>query len=61
VSESLRVFEALTLHAAGRPDASLARMLELVADRLRTPEILRYEAAIRGNAADLADRDAQRE
>lgn len=60
-SESLRVFEALTLQAAGRPDAALARMLELIADRLRTPEILRYEAAIRGNAADLADRDAQRE
>jgi tetratricopeptide (TPR) repeat protein len=60
-SESLRVFEALALHAAGRPDASLARVLELVADRLRTPEILRYEAAIRGNAAYLADRDAQRE
>ena len=60
-SESLRVFEALTLHAAGRPDASLARMLELVADRLRTPDILRYEAAIRGNAAYLGDRDAQRE
>jgi hypothetical protein len=49
------------LHAAGRPEASLARMLELVADRLRTPEILRYEAAIRANAAYLANRDAQRE
>lgn len=54
-SESVRVFEALTLHAAGRPDAALAGMLALVADRLRTPEILRYEAAIRGNAAYLTD------
>lgn len=56
-SESLRVFEALTLHAAGRPDAALARLLELVADRLDSPEILRYGAAIRGNAAYLLDLD----
>lgn len=56
-SESVRVFEALTLHAAGRPDASLAGLLELIADQLRTPEILRYEVAIRGNAAYLANRD----
>ena len=58
-SASVRVFEALTLHAAGRTDASMARMLELVADHVRTPEILRYEAAIRGNAEYLADRSAQ--
>jgi tetratricopeptide (TPR) repeat protein len=58
-SESIRVFEALTLHAAGRSDAAMARMLELVADHLRTDEILRYEAAIKGNAAYLAERDAQ--
>jgi hypothetical protein len=31
----------------------------LVADHLRTDEILRYEAAIKGNAAYLAERDAQ--
>ncbi len=58
-SASVRVFEALTLHAVGRTDASMARMLELVADHVRTPEILRYEAAIRGNAEYLADRSAQ--
>jgi hypothetical protein len=40
--------------ATGRTDASMARMLELVADHLRTPEIIRYEAAIRGNAKYLA-------
>lgn len=57
-SESVRVFEALTLHAGSRSDAAMARMLELVVDRLQTPEILRYEAALRGNAAYLADRDA---
>jgi tetratricopeptide (TPR) repeat protein len=58
-SESLRVFEALTLHAAGRPDRALAVMLVLVADRMRTPEILRYEAAIRGNAAYLIELDTR--
>lgn len=56
-SESVRVFEALSLHAAGRADASVAALLDLVADRLRTPEIARYEAAIRANAGYLADRD----
>ena len=53
-SAAVRVFEALTLHASGRADLSMARMLEFVADHLRTPEILRYEAAIRGNAEFLA-------
>ena len=56
-SDSLRVFEAFTLDASGRPHAAMAALLELIADRLRTPEILRYEAAIRGNAAYLADLD----
>ncbi|WP_136707517.1 tetratricopeptide repeat protein [Agromyces sp. H66] len=56
-SDSLRVFHALTLHAAGRSDAAVATLLELVADRVRTPELTRYEAAIRGNAAYLAELD----
>lgn len=53
-SDSLRVFHALTLHAAGRGEAAVATLLELVADRVTTPELARYEAAIRGNAAYLA-------
>lgn len=53
-SDSLRVFHALTLHAAGRSDAAVATLLELVADGIRTPELTRYEAAVRGNAAYLA-------
>jgi tetratricopeptide (TPR) repeat protein len=49
-SDSLRVFKALTLHAAGHKDKALASLLLLIADRVDTAEIKRYEAAIRGNA-----------
>ena len=54
-SDSLRVFKALSLHAAGRKDKALATLMLLVADRLETAEIKRYEAAIRGNAEYLAN------
>nr|WP_202886324.1 tetratricopeptide repeat protein [Kribbella sandramycini] len=53
-SDSLRVFKALTLHAADHKDKALATLLLIIADRLETPEIKRYEAAIRGNAEYLA-------
>ncbi|WP_309126996.1 tetratricopeptide repeat protein [Microbacterium sp.] len=56
-SESLGLFRALTLHASGRPSAALGSVLELVADRFRTDEVLRYEAALRGNAAYLRSLD----
>jgi len=46
------------LHAAGRSSAAVATLLELVTDRIDTPELARYEAAIRGNAAFLASLDA---
>lgn len=59
-SESLTIFRALTLHEDGRADAAIAELLVLLADRLRTDEVLRYEAAIRGNAAYLASRDSLR-
>jgi tetratricopeptide (TPR) repeat protein len=49
-SPSLGVFESLTLHAAGRPDAAIAGLLELVADHVAVPELERYKAAIRANA-----------
>ena len=52
-SESLAIFEALTLHAAGRPSAALGQMVLLVADRFQCEEVARYEASIRENAADL--------
>lgn len=54
-SDSLRVFKSLTLHAAGHKDKALATLLLVIADRLGTPEIKRYEAAIRGNADYLAN------
>ncbi|MEV3859880.1 tetratricopeptide repeat protein [Streptomyces sp. NPDC050095] len=53
-SDSLRVFRSLTLHAAGSKDQALAALLLVIADRVDTPEIKRYEAAVRGNAAYLA-------
>ena len=49
-SPSLRVFKALTLHAAHRPNAAFASLLMTVADHLDSPEIARYGDAIRGNA-----------
>ncbi len=54
-SDSLRVFKSLTLHDAGRPDKALATLLLLIADRVDTPELKRYEAAIRGNADHLTN------
>jgi tetratricopeptide (TPR) repeat protein len=57
-SESVRVWHALSLHAAGRSDAAVAELMEVAADRIRTPDLLRYEAAIRGNAAYLRSVDA---
>jgi tetratricopeptide (TPR) repeat protein len=57
-SESLALFRALTLHAAGRPSQALGSVFELIANRFRTDEVIRYEAALRGNAAYLASLDS---
>jgi tetratricopeptide (TPR) repeat protein len=57
-SESLAIFDALTLHAAGRPSAALGHVLKLIVERFPSEEITRYEAAIRGNAAYLISLDA---
>jgi len=54
-SDSLRVFKALTLHAAGKNDKALATLLLVIADKVDSAEIKRYEAAIRGNADYLAN------
>jgi tetratricopeptide (TPR) repeat protein len=59
-SDSVRLFLALSLHAASRSDAAVAELLELAADRLNSPEVTRYEAALRGYAAYLADLDKQK-
>jgi thioredoxin-like negative regulator of GroEL len=57
-SDSLRVFLALSLHAASRSDAAVAELLSLAADRIHSPDIDRYEPALRGNADYLRARDA---
>lgn len=60
-SPSARAFHALALHAAGRSDAAVGELLALVADGVDVPEVRRYEAALRGNAAYLIRLDADRE
>lgn len=57
-SEALRVFEALSLHAAGRSDGAVAALIELVVDRIDSPELRRHDPS--GHAAYLAARDAAR-
>ncbi len=59
-SPSVRAFHALGLHAAGRSDGAVGELLALVAEEIRTPDVLRYEAALRGNAGYLIARDQQR-
>ena len=59
-SPSVRAFHAIGLHAAGRSDGAVGELLALVADGMRIPDVLRYEAALRGNAAYLTQLDAER-
>ena len=59
-SPSVRAFHALALHAAGRSDGAVGELLALVAEEIRTPDVLRYEAALRGNAGFLIGLDQQR-
>ena len=56
---SVRAFHALAMHAAGRSDGAVGELLALVAEHVRTPDVLRYEAALRGNAGYLIARDAE--
>ncbi|WP_159620678.1 tetratricopeptide repeat protein [Arthrobacter zhaoguopingii] len=50
-SPELGVFEAITAHAAGQPNESIALLLEVVAEFVGTPDMERYKPAISGNAA----------
>jgi tetratricopeptide (TPR) repeat protein len=50
-SPALVVFEAITLHAAGQPNESIAELLDLAVNFIRTPDLERYKPAISGNAA----------
>jgi thioredoxin-like negative regulator of GroEL len=57
-SVALGVFEALSLHAAGRLSTALGSLLVLLADHVDVEDINRYKPAMRGNAAYLASLDA---
>ena len=59
-SPAVRAFHALAMHAAGRSDGAVGELLALVADEVASPDILRYEAALRGNAGFLIGLDRQR-
>jgi len=59
-SESVRVWHALSLHAAGRSDAAVAELMLVAVDGIPTPDLQRYQAAIRGNAEYLRSLDAAR-
>jgi tetratricopeptide (TPR) repeat protein len=52
-SPALGAFEAITLHAAGRSDESVASLLDLVVTFVHAPDIERYKEAISGNAAHI--------
>jgi len=57
-SVAVGAFEALSLHAAGRANTALARLLELLADNVDAEELNRYKAAMKGNAAYLESLDS---
>ncbi|HTU31383.1 MAG TPA: tetratricopeptide repeat protein [Solirubrobacteraceae bacterium] len=54
-SPSLPVWKAFTLHASGHPNAAFAVLLDTIADHIDSPEITRYEPALRGNADDIRE------
>ncbi|WP_207345413.1 tetratricopeptide repeat protein [Arthrobacter sp. E3] len=56
-SAALRVFEAITLHAAGLPNDALASLLEVAVDLVHGPDLDRYKPAISGNAAHIRSLD----
>lgn len=49
-SASLAAFQAITEHAAGNPNKSIAILLELIANHINDIDINRYKMALRGNA-----------
>ncbi|MCQ1999109.1 tetratricopeptide repeat protein [Arthrobacter zhaoxinii] len=56
-SVSLGVFEALSLHAAGKANAALAGLLVLLAENVSSEDLERYLPALHGNADYLASLD----
>ncbi|WP_104181730.1 tetratricopeptide repeat protein [Arthrobacter sp. B0490] len=57
-SAALGVFEAITLHAAGRSHDTIASLLDLIVAHLSDPDIERYKPAISGNATHIRSRGA---
>lgn len=49
-SASLAAFQAITQHAAGNPNESIAILLELIVEHIDDIDINRYKPALRGNA-----------
>ena len=58
-SSSVAAFRALTLHEAGRSDAAVAVLLQVLAEH-DVGDLGRYRAAASGNAAYLLERDGRR-
>ena len=54
-SPSLATFQAVTMHAAGRPNDAIATLLQVIAEHVTTADIDRYKPAILGNAAYIRD------
>lgn len=58
-SPALGAFEAITLHAAGRSNESVASLLELVVSFIHTSDIERCTPALSGNAAHIRTTTSQ--
>lgn len=56
-SRSLRTFLALALHEAGRGDAALGLMLEVLVDPMPSPDLELFRPAVRQRAKGLFARD----
>jgi tetratricopeptide (TPR) repeat protein len=55
-SPSLATLEALTRYASGDTDGGFAELLDVIADHVDSPDIERYKASLRANAAFLRER-----
>lgn len=54
-SPSVAAFQAVTMHAADRPNDAISILLEVIASHVTGPDIERYKSAILGNAAYIRD------
>ncbi len=53
---AMRVFLALALHGAGRPQEALVELLELTQEQLHSPEMTEYARSIRQYTEELKER-----